>query len=244
LCRRLRKQSGQRQPPFDVGKYAAARGVTRIVEQSGLPSHGVVQREGAGLSIKVNADLPRVRKRFVCCHELVHTFFEEAAGRYRLHALGRNAYTREEERLCDAGAAELLVPGRMLKRMLAGRPVDADLLGDVGRTFEVSLLVASRRVAECSDEPIAVVHWASVAGVGRSHLRPVYFSKAVPRLFLRAPEQVEVCVSGARRTVFEVPWPGSDKRRIVCETIALPGGAAGRDADGRFVALSLLHAVP
>src|SRR5712692_3466640 len=146
LCRRLFAESGQKEPPFDPRVYARSRGPVHILEEQGVPTHGLLERSGTNFTIKINPDLALTRRRFVACHELVHTFFEEAATKFSLHSLGRNRHSPEEERLCDWGAARLLMPDTAVRRMLNGREINVALVKEASSLFQVSLQVASRRI--------------------------------------------------------------------------------------------------
>jgi hypothetical protein len=89
----------------------------------------------------------------------MHTAFPGFAkeGRYRLDVSDeRNAPNREEEYLCDLGAAALLMPRALVRdsyELRAGFGEVERLAGDA----EVSIEAAANRLVTLSDEPVALV---------------------------------------------------------------------------------------
>jgi hypothetical protein len=244
LCRQLFSQSGQKEPPFDPGVYAQSRGPIHILEEQGVPTHGLLERSGTNFVIKINSDLAITRKRFVACHELIHTFFEEAATKFSLHALGRNGHSPEEERLCDWGAAQLLMPDSAVKRMLNGREINVALVKEASSLFQVSLQVASRRIVDCSDRQVCVVHWIGSSGyANRVHFTPREYSNGFPRVFSEATEGISRCYKEGEQIDFELRIPGHSGQKYLCESVPVQRLATARgDVEGCIV-LSVLRPI-
>ena len=99
------------------------------------------------------------RQHFTEAHELIHPAFAgfDTDGRYRLDAtMERNAENKEEEFLCDLGAAALLMPRNLVENEYAVRNGLADaerLAGDA----EVSVEAAANRLIALADEPCVLL---------------------------------------------------------------------------------------
>ena len=79
---------------------------------------------------------PRVRQRFTMAHEACHTFFYEFVPelKFRPHETDDT-----EERLCNLGAAVLLIPSASLRKRSLTLPVCLDSLEQLAQDFGVSL---------------------------------------------------------------------------------------------------------
>jgi len=185
-----------------------------------------------------------MRKRFVSCHEVVHTFFEEAAQKYKLHALGRNGQSSDEESLCDLGAAELLMPDSLVRKWMSGRAIDVALVREASSVFNVSLQVASRRLVDCAEGQAAVVHWNGERGFGRIvHLIPHEYRKGLPPLFREATPAIQQCYEKSIPVQLQLRWVGSARQEIICESIPLQRPSAVHDEIDGCVVLSVLRPV-
>ena len=144
-------------PPFDVNEVASLCGM-KVENRTDLaPDQDacvMLQR------ILVNATKPRRRRRYSVAHEIGHTLFPDYEE--ELRRIGR-MYRRigddtELERLCQAAAAEILMPlDAFVKstKTLNGRTLcGVFALSDL---YDVSTEAAIRRVVETSDEPMVAV---------------------------------------------------------------------------------------
>jgi hypothetical protein len=100
------------------------------------------------------------RRRFSIAHEIAHAFFRNAAETYHLRTANRDRYYRTEEarrleRLCDLGAAELLMPGDHVSKYVGRIGVRASVIPEIARAFGVSLQAAAIRLVELAAEPCA-----------------------------------------------------------------------------------------
>jgi len=108
-ARQLFRESRPVGPPFDPREYADALGI-RVTEED-LGVDGILQC-GANRKFRIilNSKSNERRKNFTLAHEIAHTFFyfdlHEFGEKYR----GSDNYDKEEERLCNLAAAELLMP--------------------------------------------------------------------------------------------------------------------------------------
>lgn len=243
LCRKLVRDSGQRTPPVDVNQYAKCRN-TEIKEEPNLATTGVLERNGDHFIIRVRADMAHGRKRFTICHELVHTFFEDASWQYRLTTRGLNQYSDTEEKMCGLGAAELLFPRSALRKVLKAKSTDLNLVRAIAKEFESSISAAAFRILDLTDSPFAVVRWYATGLPGARSLRPHFAAKGIPKsLFSGPPLAVREAYESRVQTATEFPFIiGGKERRGLCESFPLKGSRTSTDSLPRQpVVLSIIH---
>lgn len=149
--------------PINVELVASRRDIRRRVDD--YPFAGRIYADPSGqLVMDLRAGDIEVRRRFTCAHEIVHTAFPGFVKetRYRVDtSVGLNSPKRdEEEYLCDYGAAELLMPRRLVAN---GYSVDGGLR-DVKRLADdarVSIEAAANRLISLSVDPavLLVFRW-------------------------------------------------------------------------------------
>ncbi|MFZ2493489.1 MAG: ImmA/IrrE family metallo-endopeptidase [Thermoanaerobaculia bacterium] len=88
-----------------------------------------------GFRILIDPSASENRRRFTLAHEICHTFFYELVPeiKFRPHDV-----FPDEERLCDVGASELLMPARSLKKSAKDRPVSVETLQALADEYSVS----------------------------------------------------------------------------------------------------------
>jgi hypothetical protein len=135
----LRAQIGHSGPIGDLRPYRKRRNVNaqQFIDNEGCD--GWLRPVGAtyasGFVLGVRGDVATARQRFTIKHELCHTFFYEHVPelKFELHATDP-----QEERLCDRGAACLLLPQQTLKEDATGRSVSVSTLDDLSKRYGVS----------------------------------------------------------------------------------------------------------
>ncbi len=95
---------------------------------------GVKYEDGFKILVKSKCSPHRIR--FTVAHEICHTLFYEMAPEVKFK---NHEVDPTEERLCNIGAAALLIPARMLKRQARGLRVSFDSLEKLSTLFDVSL---------------------------------------------------------------------------------------------------------
>jgi hypothetical protein len=90
----------------------------------------------AGFQIAVNSRCTLGRYRFTVAHELCHTFFYELVPELKFQAHNIDPH---EERICNLGAAELLMPSPDIKKRSHGLNVSLDSLAYLASASEVSI---------------------------------------------------------------------------------------------------------
>jgi Zn-dependent peptidase ImmA (M78 family) len=178
LVKRLIDDHGGADPERIIEDYADQ--LRAVADQHVLPirpdiiasCHGIRRRRGvydfAGrifaepngqLVMDINAHDSDERQHFTEAHELIHPAFPSFTQdkRYRLDAtMDRHAENREEEYLCDLGAAALLMPAELVAHEYTVRGG----LGDVerlSRDAEVSIEAAANRVVSLAEEPAVLL---------------------------------------------------------------------------------------
>lgn len=154
----LRVAAGQSSLPIRPHLIASCHGIKR--RRATYDFAGRIYAEPSGqLVMDINGEDSDERQHFTEAHELIHPAFPgfEVEHRYRLDAsMERHAENREEEYLCDLGAAALLMPSALV----ADRYTVRGGLDDVERLStdaEVSLEAAANRVVALADEPAVML---------------------------------------------------------------------------------------
>jgi hypothetical protein len=96
-----------------------------------------------GFRLTVKKSLSDPRLRFTIAHEVCHTFFYEFVPEMKFVP---HDVDQDEERLCNFGAAELLMPMESVQRDAAALPVSMKSLESLARTYGVSLEAMLRRL--------------------------------------------------------------------------------------------------
>ena len=178
LVKRLIETNGGQRPEEIIEKYAnalrAAAGETSLPIRPHLIAscHGIKRRratydfagriyaEPSGqLVMDINDQDSEERQHFTEAHELIHPAFPgfDLEGRYRLDATAeRNAENREEEYLCDYGAAALLMPTELVADQYAVRGGLADV-ERLSSDAEASIEAAANRLVAIADEPSVLI---------------------------------------------------------------------------------------
>ena len=145
----------------DLLEVAHAKGL-HVERRSDLPYEGMIERDQDGSArITLRRGLNRRRERFTLAHELGHWLLQQemlgtVAGRLFRGVSRDTAELRDEERLANLLAAEILVPVDQLRMLFAQRSKLQALLS-VCRVFGVSRTMAVRRIADVCDQAIVLL---------------------------------------------------------------------------------------
>ena len=154
----LRRQAGQDRLPVRPHLIASCHGIKR--RQGTYDFAGRIYAEPSGqLVMDINEGDSQERQHFTEGHELIHSAFPNFAkeGRYRLDALmDRHSENKEEEYLCDIGAAAMLMPAELVASEYSVRSglSDAERLSTEA---EVSIEAAANRLIALADEPCVLL---------------------------------------------------------------------------------------
>lgn len=231
---KLRQRAGQDKLPIKVDLVASVAGVKRRVAPFDFAGRIYAEPNGQ-LVMDLNEDDNVARQRFTAAHELMHPAFpgfkEETRYRFDAAPAGTSSQNREEEWLCDYGAAALLMP----VALVSGRYVAKESLSAVerlARDAEVSLEAAANRIVALSDEPVVFLC------LGTSH-------KPADRPALRKGEHVaqrlRVRYATTAHIKLYVPrFKGAEDGSVFCRAISSGRGESGieelpgAEGDGLF----------
>lgn len=100
-----------------VQQFLQDRKIQTIEERADFDGDGSIEPLGSryedGFRVRLNATSTQVRRRFTLAHEACHSLFYELVPELKFVP---HAPDQEEERLCNFGAAALLIPGRGLRK--------------------------------------------------------------------------------------------------------------------------------
>lgn len=153
----LREEAGlSDQPPIDL---------TKIFDHFGIQSHPASLVDQQGLSdgllgfMLIKDDDPAARRRFSQAHELIEFLFHE----YRtLPEWGRSYYSTHlpaKERLCQRGAAMLLMPSSSFVPIMLEQGVSLESASVLAGMYETSLLATLNRMLTASKDKLLLVVW-------------------------------------------------------------------------------------
>jgi hypothetical protein len=135
----------KRRPPVDVDDLA--RRVGAVVERSDeLAEDGRVEDSPWSTRILLRGGAPEDRTRFTLAHELGHLVLADPEV-LRLVHVALDEESVDVERMCNAFAAELLMPRDWLSRRFAGRAERFDVVDEIMDGAGVSYAAAMTRLA-------------------------------------------------------------------------------------------------
>lgn len=157
----MRRTSPVDRFPVHLHSIARRLGVQEIRFEAMSSDGRVVWSEGIP-AIAVRDDMSPFRKRFTLAHELAHVMLGHGGVRYRDGA--NTTALDEQEKLCDAVAAALLMPKERMEKMLEGG-VDWHAVISVSKELQVSRQSLVNRLADLSPRTLvyAELYWGEGA---------------------------------------------------------------------------------
>ena len=150
-------------PPYDPETVATALGFP-VTQADALGDWDalLVPDRHTGFRILTNRSVVSPgRRRFSIAHEIAHTFFEDAADavRRRARRVPREMTPEERdlERLCDRGAAEMLMPEEPFRDDAAARGWSAAAVPALAERYAVSLEAAAVRMMQVPGSKVRAV---------------------------------------------------------------------------------------
>lgn len=127
--------------------YLAARNIIEKTLTASLGCDGYIEPLGAsykdGFRMVLSESAPATRRRFTEAHELCHTFFYEFVPEIKFRAHRTDAL---EERLCNFGAAALLIPEGDLRERVESHPACLGTLEELAGRYGVSMEATFLRI--------------------------------------------------------------------------------------------------
>lgn len=181
LCRDLLNKAGS-VVPVDLEVLASFRNCEVHTQDQGQAE--TITWNGRHFVIRLRrADTPG-RQRFSCAHAIVHTYFLQA-GQDSSGTQPQASWSAQEEALCDAGAAELLLPREAFVGLCPSVPTMDDIL-ELAEVFEASAEATAYRAAALSAVPMAVavlepaLKPAELKSLAKRHTQPPLPGMEVP----------------------------------------------------------------
>jgi hypothetical protein len=135
----LRRRIGLRAvAPSNLEPFLDSRNITVAIDDD-LKADGALvplgRDFGDGFRMVLRRDLPKGRINFTVAHEICHTFFYERVPEIKFAS---HAVDQEEERLCNCGAEEILMPALDVRSCVRNKPVSLDVLQAMASRYRVS----------------------------------------------------------------------------------------------------------
>jgi Zn-dependent peptidase ImmA (M78 family) len=125
--------------PSRLEPFLASRNIRDVTTDDDLKADGALVPLGsdfsAGFRMVLRRDLPESRINFTVAHEICHTFFYERVPEIKFTAHPADPL---EERLCNCGAEELLMPRLDVKRHAPQGQESLKILQEMAAYFRVS----------------------------------------------------------------------------------------------------------
>ena len=152
----LRQQAGlEVTPPIDLSRIYAHFGISPVIREDLGNVQGMLIDPSRGI-ILVNEKDPALRQRFTEAHELMELLFSQMPA--SVHGrVGPFSHTAKE-RLCDEGAAELLMPSASFDPLVSSG-LSFRVAREVAEQFNVSTTASLVTAVRRSTLRQAVVQW-------------------------------------------------------------------------------------
>ena len=147
-------------------KLALSLGVKRIVTRS-LNVSGMLIPSEDGYVIAIKEDDSERKRRYSLAHEIGHLAIasrQQHGGSYTKHRVPTSRYDhgdKHEERLCEAIAAELLMPVEAFRRQVSEVGSTLSNIPYLSDIFQTSITSTAIRYCELLPEPCLLVRWRS-----------------------------------------------------------------------------------
>lgn len=142
------------EPPVDLEQIYRHFGMPLPCRAPLIEQQGILVDGDRGL-ILIKADDPAVRQRFTEGHELLELLFEAQAQQ----ATGWQVQGDRKERLCDRGAAALLMPQASFAPRLTNLGVSITTAKTLAQDYRVSLLATLVRMMQLGEGAHCLVVW-------------------------------------------------------------------------------------
>lgn len=182
LVNQLVEYRGHDKPPFLPKEYSRLVNIREIKKANLGYTSAFLLKFHNGYVIKVNQDHHQVRRDFSCAHEIGHILFSDLKLGNYIRSIEYRTFnpskTREiraisRETLCDAAAAELLMPELVFRKYLSTFGLSITSVKYLASTFKVSVQAVTRRITEVSLEPCIAILWRPWPKSKPRGLRPV-----------------------------------------------------------------------
>lgn len=182
LVSELVEYRGHSRPPFLPQEYSRFVNIKEIQKTDLGDASGLLLKFPDGFVIKINQSHYQGRQNFSCAHEIGHILFSDLKLENHISTIEYRTYNtsktneiraRAREALCDAAAAELLMPESVFRKCLSTFGLSITSIEHLAETFQVSIKAATKRITEVSIEPCVAILWNPWPKSKPNGLRPV-----------------------------------------------------------------------
>jgi len=168
LVNQLVDYRGHDKPPFLPKEYSRLVKIREIKKTSLGDTNALLLKLHDGYVLKVNQDHHQVRQNFSCAHEIGHILFSDLKLENYVRSIEYRTFNasktmeiriRARETLCDAAAAELLMPELVFRKYLSTFGLSITSVKYLASTVKVSIPATTRRIPEVSIEPCITILW-------------------------------------------------------------------------------------
>jgi len=168
LVNQLIEGRGHDKPPFLPEEFARLQGIKKIVKANLGEVSAVLLKFSDGYVIKVNEKHHPVKQNFSCAHEIGHILLRELKIELDTENIGYRTFnpqargiaiSKARERLCEAAAAELLMPEAIFRKFLSNFGISVNSIEPLAHIFRTSIQATAFRIAEVSTEPCLILRW-------------------------------------------------------------------------------------
>jgi IrrE N-terminal-like domain len=150
--------------PMDLEKIYEAFGMPIPLRVPLEDQQGILLNSATGMILIREGD-PIVRQRFTEGHELMELLFDAQADVAKELNLAAWDEARKEK-LCDAGAAELLMPKPLFRSHIGHLGTSMGTARSLSKIYNTSLIATLIRMVELTVNEVAIVLWKPVDLVG------------------------------------------------------------------------------
>jgi len=153
--------------PINVESAARFVGIEQITEVETSAFDGLLSATRSGTYVAtLRKGQSESRKRFTLAHELGHVIVHTSIGRRApvttnelFHCQATTPEEKEEERLCDLLASQLLMPQPQFAQAIQEIGVSAETIPDIAQRFAVSLEAVSKRLLAVLPYEMGIGYW-------------------------------------------------------------------------------------
>ncbi len=138
--------------PVNLLPLARHQGIQQVKEMDISLDGQLLELESGGYEVIVSKNASLARRRFTLAHEIAHTLLSTGEGSA---ACGVGLV----EELCNAAAAEILVPSRFLRKLFSTAEITVRSFVEVSKSFRCSLEVAGWRLLNMGFIEGALLIW-------------------------------------------------------------------------------------
>ena len=178
LVSELRRSAKAKLGHAPLDKYLTLRNVVEVSYRRDLGFDARIEPVGDtfadGFRIVMNRSASASRSRFSLAHELCHTFFYELVPEIKFLPRPNDP---AEERLCNLGAAELLMPAKLVKRESKDHQICLKTLEQLATFFRVSNEAMALRLNQLGLWRVELSSWVKLTN-GKFAMEKVTGGKA------------------------------------------------------------------